>query len=381
MLNRHCPPHGAAPVRLAFALAALLSAGLLAAPAIAQSPLGIGVAEPSVATGGTLGKVLAVINAEQQRFYRAMTEALKAMRTDPWKLSGLVLLSFLYGVFHAAGPGHGKAVISSYMIANEVALRRGVMLSFVSALLQGLVAIVLVGSAFLVLRGSGIRMTEATKALETASFALVAAFGAWLLWKKLAALPIRSRLIGRTPSSTLAAATLHEEAAHARAPDRAPDRDAGHHDCQHRPGHAHDHGHGHGHHAHAHGSGGACPDCGHSHVPDPALLSGDRLRFREAVSAVVAVGLRPCSGALVVLTFALLNGLYAGGVLSVLAMSVGTAITVSVLATLAVGAKGLAVRLAGEGTAGRATASAIEIAGAAFVLVLGLLLLGASLQG
>ena len=56
-----------------------------------------------------------------------------------WLLIGL---SFAYGIFHAAGPGHGKAVISSYMVANEVALKRGILLSFVSALMQGLTAVV-----------------------------------------------------------------------------------------------------------------------------------------------------------------------------------------------------------------------------------------------
>ena len=71
-----------------------------------------------------------------------MTGALKDMRENPWAASTLVGLSFAYGVFHAAGPGHGKAVISSYMLANEVALRRGVMLSFVSAFLQAATAIV-----------------------------------------------------------------------------------------------------------------------------------------------------------------------------------------------------------------------------------------------
>src|SRR5690606_2622707 len=106
-------------------------------------------------------------------FYRALTGALKAMRDDPWALSGLVGLSFAYGVFHAAGPGHGKAVISSYMIANEVELRRGVAISFISSLLQGLVAVLLVGTAFFLLRGSGITMTAATRAMEIASFALI----------------------------------------------------------------------------------------------------------------------------------------------------------------------------------------------------------------
>lgn len=110
------------------------------------------------------------------------------------------------------------------------------------------------------------------------------------------------------------------------------------------------------------------------------MLKAERFDLREAWSAIIAVGLRPCSGALIILSFALLNGLYLGGILSVFAMSIGTAITVSVLATLAVTAKDLAMRYASSRNASMRIGNAIEIAGALMVLVLGLVLLGASLQ-
>ena len=132
---------------------------------------------------------------------------------------------------------------------------------------------------------------------------------------------------------------------------------------------------------HVHAAGEVCETCGHSHAPDPAMLSGDRFSWKTAWSAVAAVGLRPCSGALIVLTFAFLNGLFVGGVLSVFAMAVGTAITVSVLATMAVTAKNWAVAYAGDGRTGNRVHATIEIAGAALVFVLGLLLLSASLAG
>lgn len=163
----------------------------VAGVAHAQSPLGIGSAEPSFSVGGPLAPLMQWINVHQQMFYRALTGALKAMREDSWALGSLIGLSFAYGVFHAAGPGHGKAVISSYMIANETQLKRGIVISFVSALIQGAVAIGLVGAAWLVLRGTSITMTKATQAMEIASFAMVALFGAWLLVRKLWSLRIR----------------------------------------------------------------------------------------------------------------------------------------------------------------------------------------------
>jgi ABC-type nickel/cobalt efflux system permease component RcnA len=331
--------------------AAFLLTVFSATVAAAQSPLGIGTAEPSIRTTGFLGGFFSWVNMEQQGFYRMLTDALKDMRENPWQLWSLIGLSFTYGVFHAAGPGHGKAVISSYMIANETELKRGVLLSFLSSILQGVVAILLIGAVYLVLRGSSISMTNATRALEIASYALIAAFGGWLVFRKL-----RSML---RPAP--APATMHADDVH---------------------GHSHEHHHHHHHHDHhdAHGPGEVCATCGHAHAPDPALLKGDRFALSEAWSAIVAVGLRPCSGALIVLSFALLNGLYLGGVLSVFAMSIGTAITVSILATMAVTAKGIAVRYASSDSAAARISNGIEIAGALLVLLLGLVLLGAALQ-
>jgi nickel/cobalt transporter (NicO) family protein len=338
----------------------------------AQSSLGIGTNEATVPSTGLFAEWLNWINVQQQAFYRSLTEALKAMREDGSNLWILVGLSFAYGIFHAAGPGHGKAVISSYMLANEVALKRGVMLSFVSAFLQALSAVVIIGLTFLVLRGTSVSMTDATWFLETASYALIAGFGAWLLWQKAAHLVFR-------PARSLSAATAHAHAEHSHGHAHSHAH-AAHVHLRHdqADGHGHSHAHAHAHH-HAHAADEVCETCGHSHAPDPKALAGDHFDWRTAWSAVAAVGIRPCSGALIVLTFAFLNGLWVGGVISVLAMALGTAITVSVLATLAVTAKNFAVAIAGSGRGGNFIHSAIEIGGALLVLVLGLTLLAASL--
>lgn len=397
-----------------FGLAALAAA----VTAHAQSPLGIGTAEPSIMPNSS--GLLAYVNDKQQAFYRALTGALKAMREDPARLWTLISLSFAYGVFHAAGPGHGKAVISSYMIANEVALRRGILLSFLSSMLQGLTAIGVVGLAYIVLRGTTVTMTDATRYLELASYLLVAGFGGWLLWRK-----VRARLTGADPHAhhdhELHDHEHHDHAYHGHAHhhhdhshghahhnhDHAHDHHHGHaphaalalasaagsahvarthdrHDHDHDGhghGHGHEHNHGHvaSHEHHHHAPGEVCATCGHSHAPDPALIAGKDFSIREAWSAIIAVGLRPCSGALLVLSFSLLNGLYLGGILSVFAMAVGTAITVSALATAAVLAKGLALRFAGSSRADT-VGFAIEIAGAAMVMLLGIVLFLAAVR-
>lgn len=349
-------------------LAAACVLAQLAPYAHAQSSLGIGINEATIPSTGMFGGLMMWINLQQQAFYRALTGALKAMRQDGGQIWVLVGLSFAYGIFHAAGPGHGKAVISSYMLANEVTLRRGVMLSFVSAFLQAATAIAMMALLFLVLRGTSISMTNATWFLEVASYVLITLFGAWLLWQKAA--PRIRGLVGAYPVHSLSAA-------HADAHGHAHGHE--HHACDHTS-HAHaadDHSH--HHHAHDHGSGMVCTTCGHSHAPDPTMISGDNFSWKTAWSAVAAVGLRPCSGALIVLTFAFLNGLWAGGILSVFAMAIGTAITVSALAIMAVTAKNWTVAFAGDGRTGNRVHAAIEIGGAGLVFVLGLLLLTASL--
>ncbi len=345
-------------------LAAGVAACLLVGAAHAQSSLGIGNNEAVLPSTGMFSGWLSWINAEQRGFYRSMTEALKSMRDGGPGFWLLIGLSFAYGVFHAAGPGHGKAVISSYMLANEVALRRGILLSFVSAFLQAATAIVVMGIVYLALRGTTVSMTDATRFLEIASYALITGFGLWLLWQK-AGRRLVARAGGR-PVASLSAAVV-------------ADRHHAHHHDDHHGHHHHGHHHGDGHHHH-HGHGEVCESCGHSHAPDPSMLTSREFDWRSAWTAVAAVGMRPCTGALIVLSFALLNGIVLGGIASVLAMAVGTAVTVSVLATLAVTAKNLAVTFAGGGRGGNTVHAAIEIAGAAFIFLLGAMLLAASLS-
>jgi nickel/cobalt transporter (NicO) family protein len=312
--------------------------------AYAASSLGIGNNEVATQPTGMFAGVFHWINTQQKEFYRAMTDALKGMRDDgamPWLLIGL---SFSYGVLHAAGPGHGKAVISSYMLANETTLKRGIILSFVSAFLQALSALLIIGLAFLILRDTSYKMSDATRIFEIGSFAAITIFGAWLL---------RAKIFEKGHSQV-----------------HAHDHSHNHDD--------HDHDH-HGHAKHVHAGDEVCQTCGHSHVPDPQIIAKE-FSWKTATTAVVAVGIRPCSGALIVLTFAVLNGLYLGGIFSVLAMALGTAITVSTLATVAVLAKNLALKYTKATSAGRVMRG-IEIGGAALVFLLGLTLLSAALTG
>ena len=82
-------------------------------------------------------------------------------------------------------------------------------------------------------------------------------------------------------------------------------------------------------------------------MPEPSQLQGPWV-WSKAISLALTVGIRPCTGAILVMLFALSQGILWAGVFATLMMSLGTALTVSALAALAVGSRDLAVRLAGK---------------------------------
>jgi nickel/cobalt exporter len=321
---------------------ALLAVAMLADaalhPLLAQNPFGAPRAAPDAQVGGIVGWLL----AKQSEFYREMSSTIRAAKSDGSAVWTLLAISFAYGIFHAAGPGHGKAVISSYLVANEETARRGIALSFASALMQALVAVAIVGICAWVLNATAKTMCGAERAIEIASYALIAAFGARLVWTKGGG--FFRALQARHPAPATVAASHH------------------HHD------HVHHHDHHHDDHVHD-------EHCGHSHGPSPSELAGPG-GWRRGLGAIFAVGIRPCSGAILVLVFALAQGLFWAGIAATFVMGLGTAITVATIALVAVSARGLAQRLsAGRDGGGALVMRGLEFGAAGLVLLFGLGLL------
>jgi nickel/cobalt exporter len=333
--------------------------------AFAQNPFGAPRAPAEPQATGLFGWLL----AQQADFYRQMAGKIRAAKSDGSAVWSLLGIAFAYGIFHAAGPGHGKAVISSYLVANEETARRGIVLSFVSALMQALVAVVIVGAGAWLLNATAKTMCSTERIIEIASYVLIAAFGVRLVWTKGRALMRSVRAPVASPALALATPGPALLEAHH---DHDHHHDQGHH--HHGHAHAHDHAH---HHAHQHVHGEACDHCGHSHGPTPDQLAGPG-GWRRGFGAVLAVGLRPCSGAILVLVFALAQGLFWAGVAATFVMGLGTAITVATIAVMAVSAKGLARRIAGTRDGrGALVMRGIEFGAAALVLLFGVgLLLG-----
>jgi nickel/cobalt exporter len=364
--------------RKALFLFLLLAGCVLAlgmADALAQNPFGApkGAPPPIAAPAGIGGWLL----AKQAEFYRMLSGTIRAAKTDGSAVWLLMAISFAYGIFHAAGPGHGKAVISSYLVANEETWKRGITLSFASALLQALVAVAVVGIAAALLGATAGTMNRAVWWIEIVSYALIALMGARLLLTKGRAFLSEWALL-RAPKSIGAAATAadhhhHHDHGHAHAHHHhAHD----HHDHAHHPEHAHDNPV-HGEAGHVHGEAGHVHDehCGHSHGPTPDQLSGPG-GWKRGLMAIFAVGLRPCSGAILVLVFALAQGIFWAGVAATFVMGLGTAITVAAIATLTVTATAFAARVAATRTGyGSLALRGVEVGAAAVVLLFGIALL------
>jgi nickel/cobalt exporter len=341
-------------VCLGCAALVLLVAGVLDHALAQMSPFGTPrAAAPAAPAGGILGWIF----AKQAEFYRQFSGLIRSAKADGTAAWGLFGLSFLYGIFHAAGPGHGKAVISSYIVANEQTWKRGIVLSFASALLQACVAVALVGIAAALLNATASNMMRAVNVIEVLSYSLIVLIGVRLLFVKGSAFFSLLHTLHR-PAPLGAAATPVAQLAHYN------------HQHHHRScGHAAEH-------EHAHAS---CDDetsaCGHAHTPEPAELAGPG-GWKRGLSAIVAVGLRPCSGAILVLIFALAQGLFWTGVVSTLVMGLGTAITVALIATLAVAAKGWAKRFANSRSGyGMLVMRGIEAGAAVIIIGFGALLL------
>lgn len=335
------------------------------------APFGAPHPATAVSSSGLMGWIF----AEQAAFYRSLSGFIRASREDGAAVWGLFGISFVYGIFHAIGPGHGKAVISSYLVANEETWRRGVVLSFVSAGIQAIVAIVVVAIAAVLLGATAKAIGLTVHLIEIVSYSLVVLIGLRLLYVKGRAFLIASHELTWRQAPDLAFASAPAASAvHAttfqlfsKRPGAIVMR-AG--QCQLDGCTAHGfHCEGdHDHHASA---------WGHAHGPEPAALAGAGGWRR----GIVAVGLRPCSGAIIVLIFALAQDLFWTGVGATLIMALGTAVTVAAIATVTVGARRAASRIAeSQAGTGMLIMRAIEIGASALIVAFGALLLTGYLQ-
>lgn len=247
------------------------------------------------------------MRTKQQNFYGRMSNAIRQLKSGSKSAAAWTLLSisFLYGVFHAAGPGHGKAVVTGWVLATENELKRGILIAFLSALIQAMTAIIVVSALLLFVSGASAMARDVAGFLESASYLMIAAMGLYLMWNGWTSFRRKAAVTTPGPFELVSRPEAHA-------------------------GHIHDENCG----------------CGHAHAPAASEVRGD-WSLSRAFAMAFAVGIRPCSGAILVLVASNTLGLYWAGVASTLAMGFGVFLTIAAIASLAVFAKSSAIKLVG----------------------------------
>ncbi|MEH0876535.1 nickel/cobalt transporter [Pectobacterium cacticida] len=249
----------------------------------------------------------------QKALHQQMSHLLQMVERQPHQAGlSLLLFSLAYGVLHAVGPGHGKVVIMTYLATHPSKLKSSLKLTLAASLVQGMVAVALVSVVLGILQLSSRTLHHSSFWMEKGSFVLVAGLGALLSLRALKQLYV-TLIRQPAPVTIMRIVPLQNARLSALADRRMPLRP---HLTSHHFSHQHD------------GCG-----CGHRHLPNAEELEGDN-HWRTRLMIVLAMGMRPCSGAILVLLFAKVIGVYAWGVAAALVMAAGTAMTISALAAL-----------------------------------------------
>ena len=237
------------------------------------------------------------IQTIQRGMHSTLSNSLRDIEANGYGVSmTLIVLSFLYGLFHAAGPGHGKIIISTYLFSNESQLRRGILLSFGSSIAQGLTAILLVTTSIFALNYTMRQTHGVANNLEVISYSLMAFVGLFIFFTRF------RKILSSYNKKVSGVCSVNQDGS---------------------------------------------KDCNHQHGPQKSDLQNP-LNLRSMFGIIASIGVRPCSGALIVLLLSFSINIPVAGVLSVLAMSIGTALMISALAIFSVYLRQLANRAVTE---------------------------------
>jgi nickel/cobalt transporter (NicO) family protein len=263
------------------------------------------------------GKLTPLHDAIQQMQHAAqnrLAAAVRAIRAgQPGALAALLLMTFGYGVLHAAGPGHGKMLIGGYAVAKRVRPMPVIAIALAASLAQAGVAILLVYTTLAALdwtREAVLGLSD--DVFAPVSYGLVGLVGIWMILRSL-------RHMGAAPARLMP--IQGHGATTSPMQNTVPDLV--------RPiSHTHGTGDGHVHDAH----------CGHAHGPSLEQIA-DVTTWRQAGLLIAGVAMRPCSGALFLLILTWRLGIGSAGIAGVVAMGLGTALVTVGVAMLAIWAR------------------------------------------
>jgi len=288
-----------------------------AAPGPAGTPLVI---------SDTVDAVVAQVARWQSRINRALSAEVRNIRRGEGLPAVLALLAlgFGYGVLHALGPGHGKAVVAAYFMDRSRHWSAAIFAGSWIALGHTISAVVIVLALAFVLGGASMDIMGQARLVEIIAYGLIVAIGLWRLIAGLRGDP-----------------------------------------------HCHDHDHGHSH-DHRHDLAGA----------PLAAAPGWTGRLRQflkpdaMLGMLTVAGAVPCSGSMILLLFALANGVLLVGLAATLSIALGMALTLIALGFAAVA---LRLRFVDRGSPAWLQRG-LTVAGGLLVSVIGALMLVAALE-
>ncbi|CAK9885638.1 MAG: hypothetical protein XXXJIFNMEKO3_02044 [Candidatus Erwinia impunctatus] len=237
----------------------------------------------------------------QKVLHQQMAALLQQVSSQPQQ-AGVMLVGFslLYGVLHALGPGHGKIIITTFLATHPTKLKTSIKLTLAAAIVQGGGAILLVTGILVIFNLSSRQLHLSSYWLEKGSYLVIVILGIWLCIRAVRK-TYHQFVFQKTNSFRAFTPLTHQHSEH----------------C----------------------------GCGHQHVPDQASLE-QAVGLKAKLMVVLAMGMRPCSGAIMMLLFSKVAGVYWWGIVAALAMAAGTAITVSAMGILVHFSRQLAVKLA-----------------------------------
>ena len=257
-----------------------------------------------------VNKFLKHISILQRRLNQKITELSKEIKEKKSTRPILIILfiTYIYGMVHALGPGHGKTVTFSYFLSERAQVKKGIVVGTIIGFLHAGSALILVLVLYFIIQQSFLRPIEdLSRIIKLISYGLITLVGLFLLSKAIISL-IKKRKRERKS------------------------------------------------------------------------IYNNIETTKSIIPFAIAVGIIPCTGAIIVLLFSISMGILVIGVISTLCMALGMATTISLVGVSTILAKKGVIRfLINRTKVSSILQTALSIIGALLLTLLGILLFTSTL--
>lgn len=278
-------------------------------------------------------------------------------------------LSFLYGMLHSLGPGHGKLIVSTYIATHPAKVKTSLILTLVSAIMQAVVAVTLVSALLLLFNSSMRGVNSKAELFISLSFYLVILLGIGIVCRNMITVwrvtNQRRQSIAKTSAPSRISAIRTITTAPGLIPSSAQntsnsatifDAEEGSKNCA----------------------------CGHRHFAGAAQINAAS-SIKEYLAIILSIGIRPCTGAIMVLLFANMIDVYWLGIISAFVMALGTALTTSLIAIMTITGRQLVRRYLNTRSKSANTpqlgGTLLQLTGGLLLILMGVILLGSQPVG